>query len=103
MKISNYDVTEIKHDSAKVGCTTVTREEVIALLDEMSKASNKYQSVLTLVNEYLTTKRNDLEDAVRQILQVMITAQGNVKELEDDINVLRLQLEAGQVKKTDEQ
>lgn len=37
MKIAGNDVTVITNKSAKVGCTTVTREEVEALLEEMKK------------------------------------------------------------------
>jgi len=37
MKIAGYDVEVITHESAKVGCTNVTRAEAEALLAEMNK------------------------------------------------------------------
>ena len=38
MKIAGYNVTNIKKDSAKVGCTTVTREQVEQLLKLIDEA-----------------------------------------------------------------
>ena len=35
MRIGEYEVKEVTHDSVKVGCTTVSRAEVESLLNQM--------------------------------------------------------------------
>lgn len=42
--IGQYEVTEIKKNSARVGCTKVNRTEVEALLKEMDSAGKEYEN-----------------------------------------------------------
>jgi hypothetical protein len=44
---------------------------------------------LERINQYLTTPRTDLHDAVSQVLQIMVTNQGNVDDLQVSLEELQ--------------
>lgn len=52
----------------------------------------KNDKVLALLNEHLIVSYNDVEDAVRQLLQVYVTAQGNYETLESELEKVKLEL-----------